>query len=502
MWHLLWQVPLFLVAAETVLRIFAFFLLPWLGWRLRTTIEHQIVAARLTFHAFTMCGCAVMETPVFPKERWSRAALLLEKNVSFLTRDSFGYSRYPFVVTPGNPSHVKVVVEETADDDSVEALEGKGKDVMTSQFNTRWPDSGTSPLSVTVIGGKTRVVVVFAADHVVLDGVSVIELARRYLLLLQDQDPGEPVLSLMAQSEDSLWFLPFSVRFGLGVFEMYRETRGFSLKSHPLGRQEGSDDAIDLSSALPFGKDYTVVAYDTLSCAETDEVLLRARQHKVTVGNVVTVAFMKALDKMTEKKHDRKDYSCLTLVDLRRLRSVSKIYSFGLNSNVLNVSQESKSVRQSSIYESATYLRQYMKDMYPTPSRLLLGAYAWQFLIFPAFDKIMRSVAKEFISDGHNDLWLHGTCSNLGAVAHPIDQSRHRPSTPALICNEDYRLIPRIVSFFGGSSATTPTGGPMVFAISSEGRMCLTATAARTGWSQKKLQQFLGNMCELLREEE
>lgn len=501
MWHLLWQLPLCLVVSETVVRILAFFLLPWFGCRLRTTVEHQIVASRATFHGFTMCGCAVMEASLFPKERWSRAALLLEKNVKFLTRDSSGCMRYPFVVVPGNPSHVKVVIRET-DDDSIAALESQAKDEMTCQYNSRWPDHGISPLSVTVIGGTTRVAIVFAGDHLVLDGVSVIELARRYLLLLQEQDPGEDVLSLVAQSEDFLWFLPFFVRFALGLVEMYMETRGFTLKSHPIGRHEGSDDAIDLSSKRPLGIGYTVVAHATLSCDETDTVLLRARQNLVTVGNVVTVAFMKSLDKMVSTQLDGKDYSCLTLVDHRRLRPPSKIFSFGLNSNVLSVSQECKWVRQYSIYETAKRLRQHAEQLYPTPIRLLFGAYPWQFLLSPVFDKVMRHLAKVYISGGHENLWLHGTCSNLGAVAHPSDRARHRPSTPALISDEDYKFFPRIVSFFGGSSATTPTGGPLVFAISTEGRMCLTATAARTGWSDEKLQQFVNILCELLRKEE
>lgn len=498
-------VPVCLLLGEILIRVFLFFLLPFFGGRLRSTVEHHVSTLSSTFSAFNISGLAVLETELGAPERWRSAAKRLERNVPMLSRDCSGWYKLPFIVLPGRPgASVKVTIRET-EFETEEKLEHLAKQVMVDILNTPWPKN-SSPFSITVLGGKGRLAaVVFAADHCFLDGSSVIELARRYLMLLSGQDPGAPIPSNIPASLDEfypwacLWAFPFLFKAFLGLVEFVRETRWFAIKSLPFPRMGGSDDALDLKSSSPLGTDYTLISSLVLSNIETEQLFARIRLEKVTFGNVLMVATCKTMWSVTPTPSDPKDYYLVNMVDHRRLQPQKGPYRLGMLVSTLTFNDPCAILNDMSLTKGAARVKKVVSEAFPSFFYLIPAMYTWMFLFATFTNQLSRMGATKTSAAGHDNLWPMATCSNLGQLATPRDfKSRHNMSSASLIPDSDYAKIPRILRFMGSASSGTSFPYVIVSAMTTEGRLCVTLTGNRFIWSQGQLDAFACKLEEAL----
>lgn len=500
MYYLLVLIPVLLTVSEAVLRFLAFLLLPFLGARLRSVPEFHNSVLYKCFPAFNMVGMVILETKLGQERRWEKAAEALSQNVAILGLDCSGWGRLPFIVLPGKPTRMKVEVRTTGAKNLAE-LEEIAHAEMQRLLDTRWVDSD-SPFSILVIGGKSEVAVMFAADHRLLDGSSVIELARRYMLLLAEQDPGPPIPAKITSSVDEsyawipLFAIPSAIRFLLGILQLYKDTRGFTLKAMPLLRQEGNDECLDVTKPPPWGQNLTLLSFGVLSAAETAALAVRCRAAGVSVGNAVTAATTSAVMQIATTTEGR-DVYMTQMVDHRRLQPPSNRFPLGIMSTVTLASCRLGPLSGLALMGQAAIIRKisHLTSWFDA----LRASYAWQYMFTPFYASIVKHARQEILEGRFNNWWPHFTCSNLGQLALPKNPAARRGlSSTSLIPEVDYSHFPRVLRFLGSASSVSSFSNFSLFSLTTEGQLCLSISACRFAWSQKRLDLLRDEIIRLL----
>ncbi len=228
-----------LMAAEAAIRVVVFLVQLVLDVRPKSFIEGQLLGLYRSFEAMNRVGAVVLEAPV--GSGWAQAARALEENVALLGRDCSGMTRYPLLVVPGRPAHVRVTVDDLGEQDSLERVEACAKALVRRAVNAHW-DERDSPFLVHLAGGATRSAVVFAANHTMLDGTALVELSRRFLMLLCGQPPGPRIRALFPTSIEHMypklffWMMPVLVRVTLAIAGI---VRALHIRAVPIARQGG-----------------------------------------------------------------------------------------------------------------------------------------------------------------------------------------------------------------------------------------------------------------------
>ncbi len=504
LWSLLWQLPVVVGLLEVLARAVVHFLFPR-HIRLRSAVESHNLSILASAFKFNMCGVLVVQSELGPHQhqRFVAAAEALARNVPLLARDASGCCRLPFVVVPGRPTSVRVQVRPT-EANNLQELEALAKAEMEHVLGTRWRDEW-SPFAVSVLCSHAGLVaLVFSADHRILDGSSVIELARRYLLLLADRDPGPIIPAIIPSSiEDRFpllpWAVPYAVKMMLGAWALFRVTKGFQLQSLNAGNFGGSRNPADL-----IGPGSSVVSYATVSADSTAAILNRARAEGVPFSSLLAAATCRALGRAAAKPSSTgsKSFALLNLVDHRRLGPLSEPYPMGNLASTLEVTDDYDAVMSNTASLFAVGHRFRARAAGISLWDVLTQMCAWQCLFVPVYGPVFRDMFEKFRSGRHDNFWTNAVVSNLGLLVEPVSNGgeRRRQSSTALISASDYRHIPPILRFFGAASSVSPFAQPIVYASTVDSSLCLTVCGHAVSFSQTRLDELTLSIVSILKE--
>lgn len=393
---------------------------------------------------------------------------------------------------------------------NVTELEAAAKAEMGQVLCTRWRDEW-SPFAVTALGSRAGLTaLVFSADHRVFDGSSVIELARRYLLLLAHQDPGPAVPDLVPASLEELypllaWAVPSAVKLLLGFWALFKVTRGFRLQSIRPGDCDGRKDAVDLTSPRPLGgPGATIISCKTLSVADSSAILGRARAEAVPFSSVLAAATCRAIGRgaPAPSPAGSKSFALINMLDHRRLAPPRVPFPMGNLASTLEVTDDYDGMMTAASLPAAG------KRLQARVAGVSIWAaleqmWAWQLLFVPFYGLILRDMCAKYLEGGYNDLMTNATVSNLGLLVEKAPSStpageRRRQSSTALISAADYQHVPPVLRFFGAASSVSPSNYPVVFAITVNESLCLTVSGHAVAFSQARLDAFTDAIAEIL----
>lgn len=381
-------------------------------------------------------------------------------------------------------------------------------DVLSQEVNCEFSSSSCPARAVLLLSShsssSSSCAVVLSCKHALFDGLSAIELLRRFLLLL-GQQKETPVFFNDAQnarvvSSDDFLIVPNVLCIGVvqilfALLEVMRETRVFSIGSYARLKKKTKETTTkkeddDESNAK------TMLGMCRMSKSFSRRLLESCRQNDVTVGMAVSAACMKARGTLDESNSHV--WSSLQ-ADFRRLWKLPKEpFAFG---NLTPVFSFTRSCQELNAQPSAKLAKSFMQDLRQGWGILRLSAayYTYYGLLARygiSFLQHLTSLLRMRRQNTPIAVPLL-TISNMGVLA--ADESDTlRTQNVALMSVDDLRHMPPLVHFYGAVTEAVRFGHFTVGSSSFRGELSLSVSFSTCSVTAEDAKQLLRRMCEIL----